>query len=270
MFLLVLVTVFLCLKTNSVVAKTCDEDEAEVVQVPPTRIYFEEGVSWAALKRKLINQAIEEAYLMVNPTQISIYDRSVTTASSSQGAGTTAQRDFSGSQISRKLIKTRSVKQMGKIKIIDEQGIKFLEGQVEVSVCKIEEEDIIYRVSVGPITWSGRRSDRYIFTIIGAFPEFDKIMVFRGDRGEVLSDVVIQGAVGIVHSRRNGSNFEIDARVGLTAHLQIEHRTITKYVRLRKKVPASNDELQSVLDVVDEAFEKLAVTIGNKLAEVLL
>jgi hypothetical protein len=269
-FLLALASLFVFWEISDSIAKTCDEDDAKVVQFV-VRENFKKGMSFRELNKNLEANAVEEAYVRVNPTQRSIYERSVISASSSKGGVLLAQRKYSGGQASRKFIKTRYIKPIGDLKIIEQHGFKFAEIKMEISVCKIKEEDIIYRVSIGPILWSKLNREQYRSTVMAAFPQTDKIAVFKASRGENLSDVAVQGGVQQARSRRNGSFYEIDVRVGLSAYIQIQHRPLTKFIRLRKKIPVSHgSELVSVMDVVDEAFKEAANALGEKLVENLL
>jgi hypothetical protein len=269
-FLLALASLFVCWEISDSIAKTCDEDDAKVVQVE-AKEFYEKGVSLKELKKLLETQAVNEAFVMVNPTQRSIHEQSVISASSSKGEGLTAKRKYSGRQVSHKSIETRYIKPIGELKIIEQQGFTFVVRRMEISVCKIKEEDIVYRVSIGPIFWSKLNREQYRSTVMAAFPQTDKISVFKASRGENLSDVAVQGGVDQARSRRNGSFYEIDVRVGLSAHIQIQHRPLTKFIRLRKKIPVSHgSELVSVMDVVDEAFKEAANALGEKLVEKLL
>ena len=138
-FLLALASLFVCWEISDSIAKTCDEDDAKVVQVE-AKEFYEKGVSLKELKKLLETQAVNEAFVMVNPTQRSIHEQSVISASSSKGEGLTAKRKYSGRQVSHKSIEARYIKPIGELKIIEQQGFTFVMRRMEISVCKIKEE----------------------------------------------------------------------------------------------------------------------------------
>ena len=127
-------------------------------------------------------------------------------------------------------------------------------------------------MAVGDIFWSKRNREQYRTTVVEGLSsaENERIDYFKATGAKDLAGVKVGGSVDSARSRRYGSDYQIEVRVCLIAHIQLEYRSIRKCKRIRKKVPRSHDELTSVMDTVDEAFEKAAVELGEKLVERLL
>ena len=275
--------VLIFLNLNSAVAETCDEDDADVVTVSAKELWDKEDKedSYKKALKRARDQAVDDAFLQVNPTQRSVRERIDITADSKSGARATTTREYSGSHFSRRFIKTRSIKELssGPSKI-DEFYI--VEGKWEIAICKIEKEDITHRVAVGPIFFMKVHHERYRTTVVEGMSSAknERIDYFKATGAKDLANVKVRGSVDSARSFRcrrgcDSSIWEIDVRVCLIAHIQLEHKSIMKCKRIHKNAPRSRDprsrdELISVMDILNEAFEKAAVALGEKLVKRLL
>ena len=262
-------TSFYFLEVEKLVAATCEKNEANIVQVKG-KVDFPKNSSYSKKKQEVLNDALSQAFLATNPTESSSLTKFSTSASSSANGSTVAQREVSEVSVAFKQIKTRKIIPLGEFKITDQMGFKFLEREFEIEVCKINEKNNIYRVSINSVLWSKRPVRRFQSTVIAAFPKSKRISVFLASRGKELANVNIRGVVDRAASRRNGNYYDIVVRVALSAHLNQHHRQISEYHKIQKKVSISEGDIRSVRAALDEAFEKVSIKLGKRLIEVML
>ena len=127
-------------------------------------------------------------------------------------------------------------------------------------------------MAVGDIIWSKKNFEQYRTTVVVGMSaaENERIDYFKAAGAEDLANVKVMGSVDFARSRSHGSDYEIYVRVCLIAHIQLEHKSIMECKRIHKNAPRSRDELISVMDILNEAFEKAAVALGEKLVKRLL